>query len=95
MASSRISGIRGQFALILALAAVVPLIGYGLVSIVSLRNNTRESVVARNQGVANRSAEEIRRYVSGHAEILKALASQLQSTGLAQCCALRSHVRAA
>ena len=37
MASARISGIRGQFALILALAAVVPLIGYGLVSIVSLR----------------------------------------------------------
>ena len=31
-----------------------------------------------------RAAEEIRRYVSGHAEILKALASQLQNTGLEQ-----------
>jgi signal transduction histidine kinase len=84
MASSRFSGIRGQFALILALAAVVPLIAYGLVSIVSLRSGTRESVVAGNQGIAKRAAEEIRRYVSGHAEILKALASQLQNTGLDQ-----------
>jgi len=84
MASSRISGIRGQFALILALAAVLPLIGYGLVSIVSLRSSTHESVVARNEGIAKRAAEEIRRYVSGHAEILKALASQLQNTGLEQ-----------
>ena len=84
MARPRISGIRGQFALILALAAVVPLIGYGLVSIVSLRSGTRESVVTGNRGVATRAAEEIRRYVSGHAEILKALASQLQNTGLEQ-----------
>src|SRR5829696_3876076 len=84
MAGSRISGIRGQFALILALAAVVPLIGYGLVSIVSLQSGTRQSVVGRNLGIAKRAAEEIRRYVSGHAEILKALASQLQNTGLEQ-----------
>ena len=84
MARPRISGIRGQFALILALAAVVPLIGYGLVSIVSLQSGTRESVVTGNRGVATRAAEEIRRYVSGHAEILKALASQLQNTGLEQ-----------
>jgi signal transduction histidine kinase len=84
MASSRISGIRGQFALILALAAVVPLIGYGLVSIVSLQSGTRDSVVSGNRGHATRAAEEIRRYVSGHAEILKALASQLQNTGLEQ-----------
>ena len=84
MAGFRISGIRGQLALILALAAVVPLIGYGLVSIFSLRSGTRESVVAGNRGSATRGAEEIRRYVSGHAEILRALASQLQNTGLEQ-----------
>jgi signal transduction histidine kinase len=82
MARLRISGIRGQFALILALAAVLPLVAYGLVSIYSLRTGTGESVAAGNQGVANRAAEEIRRYISGHAEILKALASQLQNTGL-------------
>ena len=82
MATFRISGIRGQFALILALAAVLPLLGYGIVSIASLQRGTRESVVALNQGWATGAAEEIRRYVSGHAEILKAVASQLQNTGL-------------
>jgi signal transduction histidine kinase len=84
MGRFRVGGIRGQFALILALAAVVPLIGYGVVSAISLLSGTRESAVAGNQGNARRAAEEIRRYVSGHAEILKALASQLQNTGLAQ-----------
>jgi signal transduction histidine kinase len=84
MASFRISGIRSQFALILALAAVLPLIGYGAISIYSLQEGTRDSVVTGNLLGATRAAEEIRRYVSGHAEILKALASQLQNTGLEQ-----------
>ena len=77
-----LSGIRGQFALILALAAVLPLVGYGFVSILNLQRGTRESVVTGNDRVASRAAEEIRRYISGHAEILRALASQLQNTGL-------------
>jgi signal transduction histidine kinase len=77
-----LSGIRAQFALILALAAVVPLVGYGVVSILNLQRGTRESVVTGNDRVASRAAEEIRRYISGHAEILRALASQLQNTGL-------------
>jgi signal transduction histidine kinase len=84
MGSFRISGIRGQLALILALAAVVPLFGYGIISSVTLQRGTRDSVVAGNRGIATRAAEEIRRYVSGHAEIIKALASQLQNTGLEQ-----------
>ena len=82
MARFRIGGIRGQFALILALAAILPLIAYGAVSILNLQRGTRESVVTGNQRVASRAAEEIRRYISGHAEILRALASQLQNTGL-------------
>jgi signal transduction histidine kinase len=82
--SFRISGITGRFALILALAAIVPLIGYGAASVFSLRRGTRETVITGNLNVATRAAEEIRRYVSGHAEILNALASQLQNTGLEQ-----------
>src|SRR4030095_5690416 len=50
----------------------------------TLQRGTRDSVVAGNRGIATRAAEEIRRYVSGHAEIIKALASQLQNTGLEQ-----------
>jgi signal transduction histidine kinase len=71
-----------RFALLLALAAVAPLVAYGIVSILSLERGTRESVVAGNQNVATRAAEEIRRYIVTNAEILKALAADLQNTGL-------------
>jgi signal transduction histidine kinase len=78
----RIRHIATRFALILALAAVLPLIAFGAVSILSLRSGTSETVVAGNQNVATRAAEEIRRYVSQHAEILKALATEMQDAGL-------------
>jgi signal transduction histidine kinase len=78
----RVRRIAVRFALLLALAAVVPLIAYGVISIFSLQRGTRESVIAGNQNVANRAAEEIQRYVVSHAELLKALAADLQDTGL-------------
>src|SRR5919198_1103222 len=71
-----------RFALLLALASVIPLVAYGVVSIFSLQRGTHESVVAGNLNVATRAAEEIRRYVSLNAEILTALAADLQNTGL-------------
>src|SRR5215471_12447461 len=71
-----------RFALLLALAAIVPLIAYGVVSIWSLQRGTRESIVTGNENVATRAAEEIRRYVVTNAELLKALAADLQDTGL-------------
>jgi len=74
--------IATRFALLLALAAVAPLIAYGVVSIFSLQRGTRESVIAGNQNVATRAAEEIRRYVVTNADLLKALAADLQNTGL-------------
>src|SRR5512134_2286758 len=78
----RIRHIATRFALILALAAVLPLVAYGIVSIWSLNQGTTSSVTSGNQNVATRAAEEIRRYVSGNADILKALAAALQDTGL-------------
>jgi signal transduction histidine kinase len=71
-----------RFALLLALAAIVPLIAYGVVSIWSLQRGTRESIVTGNQNVATRAADEIHRYVVTNAEILKALSADLQDTGL-------------
>src|SRR5262245_41928284 len=79
---TRIRHIATKFALLVAGAAVLPLLAYGLVSILSLQRGTRASVVAGNANVATRAAEEIRRYVAGNAEILKALAAVLQNTGL-------------
>ena len=78
----RIRHIATRFALILAAAAVLPLVLYGVVSILSLQRGTRDTVGAGNLNVAVRAAEEIRRYISGHAEILKALGADLQDTGL-------------
>lgn len=78
----RIRHLATRFALLLAVAAVVPLIAYGIISIVSLQRGTRESVVTGNINVATRAATEISRYVSGNADLLKALAADLQDTGL-------------
>jgi signal transduction histidine kinase len=80
----KIRHIATRFALLLGVAAVLPLVAYGVVSILSLQRGTRESVVNGNQNVAVRAAEEIRRYVVGNAELLKALAADLQDTGLDQ-----------
>ena len=80
----KIRHIATRLALILTVAAVLPLVAYGVVSILSLQRGTRESVVNGNLNVAARAAEEIRRYLATHAEILKALAADLQNTGLEQ-----------
>src|SRR5438045_234658 len=80
----KIRHIAVRFALILAIAAVVPLFGYGVWSILTLQRGPRDSVVAGNLNVATRAAEEIRRYVFSNAEILKALSADLQNTGLEQ-----------
>ncbi len=74
--------ITTRFALLLAFAAVVPLIAYGVVSIVSLRRGTRQEVIQGNQNVATRAAEEISRYITTNAELLKALSANLQDTSL-------------
>jgi signal transduction histidine kinase len=78
----KIRRIATRFALLLGFAAVGPLVTYGAISIFSLQRGTRASVVNGNQNVAMRAAEEIRRYVVTNAELLKALAANLQDTGL-------------
>jgi signal transduction histidine kinase len=78
----RVRRITARFALLLAVAAFVPLVAYGVVSIWSLQRGTRDSIVTGNLNVATRASEEIRRYVVTNASLLKALAADLQNTGL-------------
>jgi signal transduction histidine kinase len=78
----RVRHIATRFALILALAAALPLIAYGFASIRSLQRGTRESVIGGNLNVATRAAAEISRYVTTNAELLNAVAADLQGTGL-------------
>jgi signal transduction histidine kinase len=80
----RIRHIATRFAIVLAIAAMLPLVAYGIWSLLTLQRGTRESVVTGNLNVATRAAEEIHRYIVGDADILKALAADLQNTGLEQ-----------
>ena len=74
--------ITTRFALLLAAAAVAPLLAYGAVSIVSLQRGTRETVIQGNLNVARRTAEQIQLYVTSSINILHAIAADLQHTGL-------------
>jgi len=71
-----------RFALLLAAAAVVPLLAYGFISLLSLERGTRQTVVQGNLNVATRAAAEIQRYVTTNADLLKVLSADLQDTGL-------------
>jgi signal transduction histidine kinase len=66
----------------MAAAAVVPLLAYGAISILSLRNGAEQAVIQGNLNVARRVAEQIDLYVTGSVKILKAVAADLQQTGL-------------
>jgi signal transduction histidine kinase len=77
-----VTKISTRFALLLAAAAVVPLLGYGAVSVYSLRTGAQQAVILGNLNVARQVAEQIELYVTGSVNILKAVAADLQQTGL-------------
>ena len=66
----------------MAAAAVMPLLAYGAVSMYSLRTGAQETVVQGNLNVARQVSEQIDLYVTGSVKILKAVAADLQQTGL-------------
>jgi hypothetical protein len=74
--------ISTRFALMMAAAAVVPLLAYGAVSILSVRAGAQRVVKQGNQDVARRVGEQIEAYVIDNVRILKALAAQLNGTAL-------------
>jgi signal transduction histidine kinase len=76
--------ISTRFALLMAAAAVVPLLAYGAISIVSVRGGAQQAVILGNLNVARRTAEQIELYVTSSVKILKAVAADLQHTGLEQ-----------
>jgi signal transduction histidine kinase len=74
--------ITTRFALLMAAAAVLPLLAYGAVSIFSLRTGAQQAVIQGNLDVARRVAEQIELYVTGSIKILNAVSADLQQTGL-------------
>ena len=55
--------ITSRFVLLIATAAVLPLVLYGLVSVSSLRSGTDESVRTGNLNVAKQAAEQVSSYM--------------------------------
>ncbi len=76
--------ISTRFALMMAAAAVVPLLAHGAVSIVSVRGGARTAVIQGNQDVAMRVGEQIDAYLISNIRLLKAVAAQLNETQLTQ-----------
>ena len=74
--------ISTQFAVLLALASIVPLLAYGAVSILSLRSGTQQAVIQGNQDVARRVGEQIELYITSSVRILKAVGAQMEQTRL-------------
>ena len=77
-----LSKISTRFVLLMATAAVAPLVVYGAVSISSLWTGTRQSVIAGNLNVAARAAEEIDLYIDNNIKVLRALGTTLRNTRL-------------
>jgi signal transduction histidine kinase len=71
-----------RFVMLVATAAVVPLLLYGAVSVYSLRAGTRQSVTNGNLNVAARAAEQIEQYIGHHVRVLESLAATLRETEL-------------
>jgi signal transduction histidine kinase len=77
-----VKGITGRLAMLVATAAVLPLVAYGLVSIGSLRTGTRQLVLAGQVGIATRAASQIEQSVGHSVGTLRALAAELDGTAL-------------
>jgi signal transduction histidine kinase len=74
--------ITSRFVLLIATAAVLPLVVYGVVSIRSLRNGTDISVRDGNRNVAKQVADQLGLYMKHNQRVLLSVGSTLGSTGL-------------
>ena len=76
------SSIRARLVLLVATAAIAPLVAYGFVSMQLLRTTTARSVASDARAMAARAAEQIERYVSHNLDLLEAVAADLRYTSL-------------
>jgi signal transduction histidine kinase len=76
--------ITSRFVLLIATAAVLPLVVYGLVSVSSLRIGTEQSVGRGNQAVAQQVAARIGLYFNNNLRVLSSIGTQIRGTQLQQ-----------
>jgi signal transduction histidine kinase len=87
--------ITGRFVLLIATAAVLPLLLYGSVSVSKLTDGTEQSVSRGNQAVAQQIAAQIKLYFDDSHRVLASVANDLRGTQLEQWqqeAILRNHV---
>jgi signal transduction histidine kinase len=76
--------ITSRFVMLIATAAVLPLIVYGFVSMGRLKEGTETSVREGNLEVAEQVASQLKLYVDNNARILRSVGQELSATSLAQ-----------
>ena len=74
--------ITSRFVLLIATAAIAPLVVYGFVSINSLRKGTQESVRAGNERVAGQVAEQVGLYMRNNVRVLQSIGAEIEGTSL-------------
>jgi signal transduction histidine kinase len=74
--------ITSRFVLLIASAAVAPLVLYGAISLYNLQSGTTHSVREGNHRVARQVAEQIKQYIDHNQRVLRALGLQLGAAGL-------------
>jgi signal transduction histidine kinase len=75
-------GITGRFVLLIATAAVLPLLIYGAISVTSLQRGTEESVGSGNQALAKQVAEQIELYFQNNVRVLSSIGTEIRGTRL-------------
>ena len=77
-------GVTARFVMLIATAAVAPLVVYGVVSILRLESGTKQSVTEGNTRVAKQAAEQIKQYIENNQRVLKSLGVELRAPELQQ-----------
>lgn len=74
--------ITSRFVLLIATAAIAPLVVYGAISVTSLRQGTNSSVRDGNLMVARQVAEQVNLYVLNNVRVLQSVGAELGATSL-------------
>jgi signal transduction histidine kinase len=74
--------ITTRFVLLIASAAVAPLVLYGVISIYNLRSGTEQSVREGNLRVARQVAEQIKQYIVHNQRVLRSIGLELRAAGM-------------
>jgi hypothetical protein len=75
-------GITARFVMLIASAAMAPLVLYGVVSISRLHQGIRDSVRAGNLRVAEQVASHISQYMSHNERVLRSVGLEVRTAGL-------------